>query len=273
MRTRAYKHIGLTIVAVLALLPLSMRAQPDRERRWNEAMQAIQQVQQTLAADIHALPGGGYTFTNYYRSEFPGYDYNKFSFSNPFKGMKNAPTATVTYKLTAQQLVMEFYDDVQYACEFDEQTGSPKRPDDPYSYYLGCKQGKSYNLTGSLYFGNICLDVPLTLTCNKHTSKQLFYSTSTREYDPRRGRMVDRSSQNPFSPWQFTHTMTVTISVNDLARAIQVPVANVYRLFITMPFSAFGLVKDIQLFELCDEEQDCLRYCYWKLAGSPTQFY
>jgi len=181
--------------------------------------------------------------------------------------MKNRPTATVTFTLSATTLEFTLYDDVQYACDFD-QNGSPAAPADPYTQYFGCKTG---SWGAKIHFYREDDDdivVSSKMVC-RHASKQYKLVYGNRGRDPYTGRIIPETRANPYSPWLFSHTMTFTIHLGKLAESMGATRQDMFRILLHSYIWGIGSSPDHNrpLFQFDDYLGDCLTYCLWKVSG------
>jgi len=252
------------LFCLLVLASLPVMSQDENVQNPRECIARVKA--QWLDSIRHA--GGTYSFKSSERSPFRGYDNDLLAFSYPFKGMKHRPTASVTFAVSANKLVFTLYDDVQYACDFD-QNGSPAAPADPYTQYFGCKTG-TWGAKIHFYREDDDIVVPSKMVC-RHASKQYKLVYGNRGRDPYTGRIIPEKSANPYSPWLFSHTMTFTINLDKLAQVMGTTRQDMFRTLLHSYIWGIGTSpeRDRPLFQLDDYLGDCLTYCLWKVSGLP----
>lgn len=150
------------------------------------------------------------------------YDINKYSYatSNAFKvkGNRNRPTGSTLIKITKNGIAIETFNDVLYNTEFYKDTGAPKKPEDPYSIALNCKNGQNainsfFVLKGKVYkcYGKS--------SCS-HYSQKIVVDQSGKMTHKVTGAEKNISANTVFiSPWKFMHKMNLFISFDEMAKS------------------------------------------------------
>lgn len=180
---------------------------------------------------------GNYTFSCWGAGLYVHYDYDKFDFP-PFKveGMRGRPTGSTTIIISQQAITIKTYNDVQYATEFYENTGSvlkegsAKKPDDAYTECLGCKSGSR---SGTLTFqiGNDKYKSNASVTC-QHNVKRLLV---------RHGSNDPGSSSDFLSPWKFSHTLTCRFSFSDMAKSVGISSLELKKMIVSEGLKYIGV--------------------------------
>ena len=225
-----------TIVAVLALTSATAAwAQTTAYERWCEArnqMAAYKQMTPKAAtikrpwyADWQSLkytPSANGTGTIFIWDGGLGvrYDYSAVNTTAwDHADNRTRPTGSTTLTLTATGITIKTYNDVQLNTTFDEATGAPRRPSDPYREYFGCSGGTAQR---NLMFvvGRTRYDAKASVTCS-HSHKVI--SVSRGGWNRNRTAYHGGRTTNPegdfITPQKFMHTQTISIPYATLAKA------------------------------------------------------
>ena len=167
-----------------------------------------------------AADGGGTLFIWNGGLRVP-YDYNKINYTAwDVEGNRNHPTGSTSITLTATGITIKTYNDVQYYTDFDDETGHPKVPEDPYREYLECRGGKAQR---NLIFviGRTKYTTKASVTCNhQHKAIKVQRGGWNRGHTSYYGGAGGYGNAGNFlSPQKFMHNQTITITYASLAQA------------------------------------------------------
>lgn len=153
---------------------------------------------------------------------------------------------------------------MQLNCDFDEESGGPKAPADPYSVGLGCKPGTRKGMA-KIYTqdGKGLMSGSYIMTCT-HSKRQLNFTAGAGERWVN-GRRVSFGGAQPYAGWQFKHNMTVTLDFNDIAKRQGADKPTLMKRLMTDGIDK--IVYNDDCYDTMDElDSDCLFYCLWSVA-------
>lgn len=238
----AIGHV-LTVGAIAAVLALAVStaasAQSTAYERWCAARNQLEAYKQMTpyAAKIKRPWYAGWSSLKYTPAADGGgtlfiwdgglnvrYDYGSLNTTAwDHADNRTRPTGSTTITLSATGITIKTYNDVQLNTTFDEDTGAPKVPSDPYREYFGCRGGTAQRDL-MFHIGQKRYTCKASVTCS-HSHKVIFVARSSRGRNGQ-GQMTTFGGQqfvgdagNFLSPQKFMHTQTISISYATLANA------------------------------------------------------
>ena len=223
-----------------------------------------------VECDLFKLEGNTFSFEDSYtgysaiRMKVPDEDYSIGMADN-----LGAPTRYIKFRLTKDKLTYTIITDQQGGCDFafsDEWVADgngasrgyiPIQPVDPHKEEIGCNGG-SHKATALVYGvnGKGCNIIPYTYTCTHYIrqvprttgSRVGEYVVATKEYEEKKLSpgavyigMAGEYGGDPYAPWQFTYTTTVTISLPEMAKMNGMTVDELAYYFTSLSQSNNGL--------------------------------
>ncbi|MBR1800958.1 MAG: hypothetical protein IJ767_05610 [Bacteroidaceae bacterium] len=132
---------------------------------------------------------------------------------------RTRPTGSTTITLSATGITIKTYNDVQLNTTFDEDTGAPKVPSDPYSEYFGCRGGTAQRDL-MFHIGQKRYTCKASVTCS-HSHKVISVQRGgwNRNHTTYYGGGTTNPNGDFITPQKFMHTQTISIPYATLAKA------------------------------------------------------
>ncbi len=175
-----------------------------KEQEWENQLDQIVKYMDSHKSNFYTpIAGGGIKIK---LDNEPLMEMYEGDYSNPFPGMLNGPVRNLSITVTPTTITIHDVEEIQVACDFNERTGAPARPADPFKEELGCSKNPQKETIPSL----AGLRTPITTTCTHSMYK---------------------TNHGPYSPYRVKHTMTTTYNLNAIAAENKTTVGEVLKAF------------------------------------------
>lgn len=203
----------------------------------------------TVESELYKQTSSSFSFTDYTKSYDKAVRFSvpNENYSSGMADNISRPDLSLDFKITPRTIIYTLKTNQQGACGFKNSDdwvaagdgamrgGVPIRPFDPHKEYFGCKGG-THKAIGRMLAadGTLSLICPYTYTCT-HYIRQVPRSsgrqrgrsvTASQGYQPLNiapGQVyIGKAGEyggDPYAPWQFTYKTTVTISLDEMAKA------------------------------------------------------